>query len=104
MKSVLPPSARAGRFGGEEFLILCPNGKRDENLALMEELRGQMKSIRIESLGAERLEISISIGMAGVAEIGHADGDMRMVMRRLIGLADERLYLAKKQGKDRCVA
>ncbi len=104
MRSMPPPSERAGHFGGEEFLILCPNGKRDENLALMEELRGKMKSIRIESLGAERLEISISIGMAGVAEIGHADGDVRMATRRLIGLADERLYLAKKQSKGRCVA
>jgi len=104
VKKALPPTAKAGRFGGEEFLILFPKGKREENLVLMEQLREQIKSIRIDSLDAEKLKISISIGMASVAEIGHAEGDPRMVMRRLIGLADERLYLAKSQGKDRCVA
>jgi diguanylate cyclase (GGDEF)-like protein len=85
------------RYGGDEFCIVLP--KTDKNLALklaqrlMTQFSG--KEIRITD-ESQRVKVTISIGIAAFPE------DTRN-MDELMRMADEALYRAKSQGKNRIV-
>lgn len=84
------------RYGGEEFVALLPqDGLTDQPADIAERLR-----LRIEHLGlkhdysatADKVTISV-----GVASLIPSDEDSA----RLLGLADEALYQAKSEGRNR---
>lgn len=83
------------RLGGEEFVVLLP--RTDEAAAgiVAERLRRAVAAWRGEHDGAE-LSISISVGVAS-AESGDRDG------LRLLERADDALYIAKREGRNRVV-
>lgn len=81
-----------GRFGGEEFIIICPETGRDGALSLAESLRHDMEKINFDKAG--RLSFS-----AGVATIEPDD-----TARSLINRADAALYQAKAGGRNRVKA
>ncbi|MEO9061137.1 MAG: diguanylate cyclase [Nitrosospira sp.] len=89
--ALLRPSDRAGRYGGEEFLIIIPNCARDDALNLAERIRRSIseKPVDIES---ESIFMTISLGVAT-----HGGEDAAT----LIGVADKALYRAKKAGRNR---
>ncbi|NTV65917.1 MAG: GGDEF domain-containing protein, partial [Oscillochloris sp.] len=79
------------RYGGEEFLILLPNTALDEAVAVAEQIRSLVESYAWLSLDP-RLNVSISLGVAAL------QGENAYQM---IASADERLYAAKRGGKNR---
>jgi diguanylate cyclase (GGDEF)-like protein len=85
----------AGRYGGEEFLVILPGTTVDGAVQLAEELR---KSIAAERIGigeGRAITITISIGVCGgVPAAGQRVED-------LIGAADQAMYRAKENGRDR---
>jgi len=84
----------AGRFGGEEFLILLPGTDAHSALVMAEKIRVAVGRIRIESIDQS---VSLSIGVAVMPD--HAvDADT------LTRAADRALYTAKKAGRDRVEA
>ncbi len=84
------PDDMAVRFGGEEFCLLVKNCSRETILKRSEELRQQ-----VENLKPAGLEISISLGVAGVEEHPGAN------LTQLIALADKSLYFSKEAGRNR---
>lgn len=84
------------RVGGEEFTVLLPDTNRDEAVLVAQTLRGLIANRPYQ--GA-RLSIALSCSI-GVAEWG-ADGDS---IDQLMEVADQRLYIAKQQGRDQVVA
>ncbi|WP_147164910.1 diguanylate cyclase [Pararhodospirillum oryzae] len=78
-----------GRWGGEEFLILCPETDLIEARNLAERLRQAIRKHLV--LDGEPTTLS-----AGVATLGPGD-TQDSVLRR----ADEALYRAKNEGRDR---
>ncbi len=73
--SSLRASDFAGRFGGEEFLILLPDTTVDDAMLVAEKIRGSVASITVP--GVER-DITASIGVAGLLEhAGNATGLLR---------------------------
>jgi len=95
----------AGRYGGEEFIILLPEtGYGDETtsaagaLVVAERIR---KAVDEEFHGLQKpLNLTVSIGVA----VRRFPEDKTMDMRELIRLADEQLYRAKTTGKNKvCV-
>jgi diguanylate cyclase (GGDEF)-like protein len=78
-----------GRWGGEEFLILCRNEDSTGATAFAEKLRA---AIEEESFIPQR-QITASFGVAACR-----DED---VARSLIARADARLYAAKAAGRNR---
>ncbi len=81
-----------GRWGGEEFLVLCPETALEEALTVAEKCRLAVEVTAVETATAEvRLTIS-----GGVAAIERGLG-----MDELIKRADDALYLAKLEGKNR---
>jgi len=81
-----------GRWGGEEFLILCPETDVQGAERLAENLRRQLESLGLGEVGS----ITASFG---IAQLGRTED-----VKRLIGYADGALYEAKKTGRNRvCV-
>jgi diguanylate cyclase (GGDEF)-like protein len=93
LRSCLRASGFAGRFGGEELLVLLPETTAQNALALTERIRDTVASIRVP--GVDR-SITVSIGVAGL--IQHA-GDAPGLLRQ----ADRALYTAKATGRNRVV-
>lgn len=79
----------AGRWGGEEFLITCPETTIDGALSLAEKLRLNIEKNIFEDAG----NITASLGVAGIK---HSDN-----VKSLVHRADKSLYLAKKAGKNK---
>ncbi|MFH1782290.1 MAG: sensor domain-containing diguanylate cyclase [Candidatus Omnitrophota bacterium] len=83
------------RYGGEEFSILLPEYSKGRATAFAEELRKAVKKEPIE-LRRVKTHITVSIGVSSFP-------DDASVIDELILKADERLYIAKRHGKDRVV-
>lgn len=97
LQAPLPSSARLGRYGGEEFLVVLPDLTHDGARAVAERLRaGAGEPFAAESpLAAAGIgRLSVSIGLAVFQ--GPAD-----TLDALLARADAALYRAKAQGRDR---
>ncbi len=81
------------RWGGEEFIVFLPETGRDEGMALAERLRAATADLRVAGEAGET-RITASIGIAQ-AESEH------FTLDALIASADECLYQAKQQGRNR---
>jgi len=79
----------AGRYGGEEFLIILPEIDGKGGVVAAERIRKSIESIKIEE---SNIKVTIS---AGVAEFAGEPID------DFIKKIDSMLYLAKKNGKNR---
>jgi diguanylate cyclase (GGDEF)-like protein len=86
-----------GRYGGEEFVAIVPDISLSEARAVAELMRKRTRELQIPGPPGTGL-VTISVGIAvGVA---HAVSDPVQLVR----LADEALYAAKSDGRDRTVA
>ena len=83
-----------GRQGGEEFLALIDDIEIDEITQIAERVRKSIESSVINVEGTE-IKITVSGGIAHSSEKIERDD--------LINLADERLYLAKENGRNRII-
>ena len=88
IRSSLRGSDSLTRWGGEEFVILCPNTTAETVSKLAERLRKEIASVKFREVG----NITLSFG---VAECG-AEETWEQWLHR----ADEALYLAKSGGRD----
>jgi diguanylate cyclase (GGDEF)-like protein len=79
------------RYGGEEFVILMPETSPFEALEVAEHIRARIAAKKFSGR-----KITISIGVAAFPE----DADNP---EGLIEIADEALYQAKREGRDRSV-
>lgn len=80
------------RYGGEEFAILLPKHSGKEGLAVAEQLRKAVAELDI-SVRREKIPVTISIGVAALPED-------TLDAEELIRIADQRLYHAKKLGRN----
>lgn len=81
------------RSGGEEFVILLPDMDLDSASALGERLRERMAN----SPSPIGTPVTISLGVAYASAGKHSPA-------QVLKLADQALYQAKKQGRNRLVA
>ncbi|KQQ87744.1 diguanylate cyclase [Massilia sp. Leaf139] len=87
------------RYGGEEFLIVLPETDLAGGVALAERLRVTFAATEVVSNdGATRVRATASFGVATV-ELAQLAFDMPL--RHLIDAADELMYQAKRNGRDR---
>ena len=116
---------RAGRFGGEEFVVLLPQTREDQALAIAERLRTAIAALSVpvsEDIGVGEddrgseddrasessqdgptgafVRVTVSIGVAALDRIGEA-----AELTTLLAAADAALYRAKEDGRNRtCLA
>lgn len=80
------------RYGGEEFAVLLPHTDLDSALAIAERLRVRAGEVTVERTGEP---LSVSIGVATLQDSEATD------LRDLIAIADEAMYRAKHEGRNR---
>ena len=80
------------RYGGEEFLVICPDAQLDQAYQYAERLR---QNVAVEN-GPLNLTVTVSIGVASKAPA-------LLNAEMLLQLADKRLYIAKEMGRNRTV-
>lgn len=83
-----------GRWGGEEFLIICPETNKYEAVQLATDINIAVRNHKFKTYPKK---ITISIGVATFNE------NIQKV-EALVSRADKALYEAKNQGRDRIVA
>jgi two-component system cell cycle response regulator len=88
----------ACRFGGEEFVIVMPATRGDYACLVADRLRRHVAGAPFTAEGgAKRLDVTVSLGVVAT-EGPHDTADV--LLRR----ADEALYQAKEQGRNRVIA
>ena len=80
-----------GRWGGEEFILICPETGLEEARTLAEGLRREIAATHFPGIG--RL----------TASFGVADYEAEAGPGLLVGRADEAMYLAKHSGRNQVV-
>jgi len=86
----------ACRVGGEEFLLVLPDTSLDVTRQRAEKLREESKRVSIQYGGRPLAAITLSMGVAGFPVHG-------TMCDAILRSADEALYQAKAQGRDRVV-
>ena len=82
---------RAGRLGGEEFLVVLPETSAEDATAIAERMRRGVAN-RPVATSAGPLDVTVSIGVAAASNCEAGE---------LMNLADRALYVAKNGGRDR---
>lgn len=82
------------RYGGEEFIFLLPESNGEEACRAAERIRASIEKLVCRAEGNAEVRVTIS---AGVAALSSAHQDLNS----LIGAADQALYQAKAEGRNR---
>lgn len=85
-----------GRFGGDEFLILFPNGNIQDSLLMINKIINMLNKSYFEKLGKDHI-VTLSIGLTD-NKINNPQN-----FEDIINNADKALYKAKENGKNQCV-
>ena len=79
------------RYGGEEFTVILPHADKNEAFIIAERLRENIHNIENEK------KLTVSIGISSFPQDAYKKEE-------LIEYADQALYKAKHEGKDRVCA
>ncbi len=97
LRELLRPTDSAARVGGEEFLVMLPGVDAPRALAAAERLRQEIARVAVPGTEPGHvLHLTVSIG---VADAVPQDGSLAQLLLR----ADQALYRAKAEGRDRVV-
>ena len=98
LRSKLRPYDLAGRFGGEEFVILLPQTREVDALSVAERLRSHIAAMTIpvddNAESGRFVRLTISVGVAAL------DGERRE-LTDMLAAADSALYYAKETGRNK---
>jgi diguanylate cyclase (GGDEF)-like protein len=94
-KTLLRTADIFGRYGGEEFVAVCPETDVHGTAILAERLRALVQNMAIPEV-KELSNVTISLG---VATLSPTDTDISQTISR----ADKALYQAKQQGRNKVI-
>ncbi len=95
-QAIKRPSDLVARYGGEEFVVILPNTTVEGAMIVAEEIRSQVKILAISHTASEVSQyVTVSLGIASIIPVPDLPSAF------LIKTADEALYRAKKEGRDR---
>jgi diguanylate cyclase (GGDEF)-like protein len=95
LKSGLRTNDYLSRYGGEEFAIILPEANIEGAFIVAERLREKISSQQFNYKG-KIISLTMSFGVASMSSNGDISSDS------LIKQADDALYKAKTQGRNRC--
>ena len=83
----------AGRYGGEEFLLVMPQTDAPGTGVAADRLRDAIEALEVETGGGRKLKVTMSFG---VTEMGPEDTAESVIER-----ADQALYVSKETGRNK---
>jgi diguanylate cyclase (GGDEF)-like protein len=81
------------RYGGDEFVVLCPETDPTGAFVLAEKIRQEVREVDLDAPGV-RIGASVSIGVVSFPDDGRTTDDLLIA-------ADQAMYGSKRMGKDR---
>jgi diguanylate cyclase (GGDEF)-like protein len=100
LKRILRKSDFIFRFGGEEFLVLVPSTNAVEAQNITQKILNEVRSQEIITNDEQLIRYTVSIGITTI-EPSNLSFVTKEVVNHYIGEADSRLYLAKRNGRNR---
>ena len=97
VRETLRPTDIIARYGGDEFVVILPHTDLGGACAVADRVLARVRDLTIPTDEEGAIQCSVSIG---VAEFHRDDAAANDLVRR----ADERLYTAKRSGKNRYTA
>jgi len=85
------------RYGGEEFLVICPDTKLEAAYQCAERLRMNVAAQSLKLQEGSEFKMTVSVGLA-------EQNDAITSLKELLIRADNNLYAAKEAGRNRTVA
>ncbi len=100
VQQMVRPYDWAGRWGGEEFLIVLPGVTEVDAVSVAERIRISVETAMLPMPDGSEMRFTVSMGVAS------ATGEKgNIVPEKLVQSADEALYRAKSEGRNRvCLA
>jgi diguanylate cyclase (GGDEF)-like protein len=95
LRALFSEDAVPSRFGGEEFVVLLPGAGIEEAAVRAEELRARIEGLTIRYADGVLPRVTISAGIATFPEAGSSN------LAELLRVADDALYRAKQNGRNR---
>lgn len=92
IKAMLQASDLVGRLGGEEFGVFLPGATAEQAAQTAEHIRENVSRAEFTPAGAPH-QLSVSVGGAAF--------ERRLAFSELFRLADQQLYAAKRDGRNR---
>lgn len=86
------------RWGGEEFLVLLKNIKRDKAADIAEKIRKNIEKFPFRTENGKTIWLTVSIGVAFIPFFDHAPN--LLSVDNIISIADLALYSSKNKGRD----
>jgi diguanylate cyclase (GGDEF)-like protein len=86
----------AGRFGGEEFIVILPNTNANNALGPAMRLANELDKIEFTSSDDRKFKVTLSIG---ISEYHLSDKDNEAIIYR----ADQAMYYAKEHGRNQII-
>jgi diguanylate cyclase (GGDEF)-like protein len=84
----------AGRFGGEEFVLLLPFTRAVDAFRVADRVRGRIAALPLSAPGGEPVQVTASVGVAAL------EGGSQRELTELMAAADAALYRAKRGGRN----
>lgn len=85
-----------GRFGGEEFVVFLPGADLEAVRAFAERVRVAIERSGVQFMDEVNVPITVSAGVASIPSCGET-------LNEALRVADDRLYAAKRAGRNRVV-
>lgn len=96
LKTILRKIDIAGRYGGDEFMLILPETTVRGAESLAEKLLSAVRDTELRLADGKHIRLSMSIGIAGL----EADSDGENI-DSFVKRADDAMYASKQGGKDR---
>ncbi len=92
------PGDLVARYGGEEFVVVLPQTDAKGGFHLAELIRKRLLDLKLVNAGSQISEfVTMSLGVASTIPVSEYSWG------KLIKIADEALYQAKEEGRDRTI-
>ena len=95
IKELISEEDVASRYGGEKMAVFFPGKSMDEAAEVAEQIRSAIESLEILVPIGDNLKVTVSIGISSFPEYSDTI--------EIIRSADEAMYQAKREGKNRVV-
>lgn len=102
IKSQLRGNDVLARFGGEEFVVLLPKTGLQTASEIAERIRFTIAAQPFRVTAKDKHTVTVSIGVSQVPD--DLDGDDTTIALKLMSAADEALFVAKKNGRNKVVS
>ena len=84
----------AGRFGGEEFVLLLPHTRAVDAFRIADRVRDHISGLSLHTSDGQVVRVTVSVGVAAL------DAGSRRKLSELLAAADAALYRAKRDGRN----